>query len=107
MTETNEDIQITPGRPVRLADTPPGGSVLVLGIVIAGLAPLLGFLVGALSGEAPGEGLFTPIYWGLFVGVMIGALGVAMAVVGGWRLWRHTSGARTAPREPVHDTGEA
>lgn len=107
MTET--DVDITPGRPVRLAGTPPGSSVLILGVVIAALAPLLGFLGGSLMGaESPGEFLFEPIYWGLFLGVIIGAMGVLMSILGGVRLWRHNKERKLmsetvdAPSEPPY-----
>lgn len=106
-TDTDTD-DITPGRPVRLEVTPPGSSTLVLGIVIAALAPLLGFLGGSLAGEAPGEMLFEPIYWGLFIGVIIGGIGVLMAIVGGRRLWLHNKKRKLmsetvdAPSEPPY-----
>lgn len=113
MTETDADIDITPGRPVRLAKTPPGSATLVLGLVIAALAPLLGFLGGSLMGEEPpGQFLFEPIYWGLFLGVIIGAVGVLMSIVGGRRLWLHNKDRKLmsetvdAPSEPPYVADE-
>src|SRR5690606_4345254 len=88
--QTDTDSIITPGRPVRLEPTAPGFWMTVLGVCIAALAPLLGFLMGTMMGRPEDEVMLDPLYWGLFGGVIIGGIGVLVAVVGGVRLWRHT-----------------
>lgn len=79
----------TAGRPVRLEPTAPGFWMLVIGVCIAALSPLLGFLIGVMT-QQPSEEVqvLSPLYWGLFVGVIVGGLGVLLAVIGGLRLWR-------------------
>ena len=79
----------TPGRPVRLVPTPPGLWAILLGVAVAALAPLFGFLIGSGMGSTDGDATLSPLYWGLFAGVVIGALGVLAALVGGRRLWLH------------------
>ena len=59
----------------------------LLGVVVAILAPLFGFLIGSASGMPDGDPLLSPLYWGLFAGVVVGGLGVVAAVIGGRRLW--------------------
>ncbi len=77
------------GRPVRLVPVAPGFWATLLGVAIAALAPLFGFLSGVMSKGAGDDAFMSPIYLGLMVGVIIGGLGVALAVFGGIRLWRH------------------
>ncbi|WP_052460186.1 hypothetical protein [Tessaracoccus massiliensis] len=98
MSEISYDAPGT-GRPVRLAPTAPGFWLLVLGVCIAALSPLLGFLLGVMAQQPSGEvRLLSPLYWGLFVGVTVGGAGVLLAVFGGLRLWRHyKAGESTAP----------
>lgn len=87
----DETHEIEPGRPVRLVPTAPGFWMTVLGVVVAGLAPLFGFLIGSMIGVAEdSDAWLTPVYLGLLIGVVIGGLGVLMAVLGGRRLWRAT-----------------
>lgn len=81
---------IAPGRPIRLEPTAPGLWMTILGVAVAALAPLLGFLAGSSIGRADGDGSSDPLYWGLFAGVIIGACGVLLAILGGIRLWRYT-----------------
>lgn len=84
-----------PGRPVRLVPVAPGFWMVAIGVVIAALAPLFGFLVGVMSGRPVGEtAAISPLYWGLFSGVVIGGLGVVLALAGGYRLIRHRAAAR-------------
>lgn len=88
MTESTQDPPPR-GRPVRLVPTPPGFKRLVLGLFLAAFAPLFGFLTGSISGS-PEPGLaMQPLYWGLFAGFVVGGAGVAVAVLGGLRLWSH------------------
>ena len=86
---TPETDLIAPGRPVRLERTAPGFWMTVLGVCLAAIAPLFGFLIGSMLGRPAAEVVLDPLYWGLFGGVIIGALGVLTAVLGGVRLWRH------------------
>ena len=83
----NHDLAVVPGRPVRLVPTPRGFWMTLLGVVVAILAPLFGFLIGSASGMPDGDPLLSPLYWGLFAGVVVGGLGVVAAVIGGRRLW--------------------
>lgn len=102
MSETGTDqVTITPGRPVRLVPTAPGFWMTVLGVCIAALSPLLGFLIGTMSGRPDGEVMLDPLYWGLFGGVVIGGIGVLLAVLGGVRLWR---GRRAAEADAAAET---
>jgi len=94
------DFDVTPGRPIRLEPTAPGFWMTALGVVVAALAPLFGFLFGVMSGRSD-TGMFSPLYWGLFTGVIIGGVGVLAAVAGGVRLWRHHQGARAANAGPT------
>lgn len=87
--EAEIDSPLEPGRPVVLVPTPPGLWRLLLGIAVAALAPLLGFLWGGTFGPGDGDDAFSPIYLGLFLGVLVGGLGVVVALWGGVRLYRH------------------
>lgn len=78
-----------PGRPVRLVPTPPGFWRIVLGICTATFAPLFGFLLGSVMGSPDPAVEMTAQYWGLFVGLVLGGLGLALALLGGRRLWSH------------------
>ena len=65
-------VSATPGRPVRLVPVPPGFWMTLLGVGLAALAPLFGFLVGRMVGAGEGGALFSPMYRGLFRGVVVG-----------------------------------
>ena len=56
-------------RPVRLEPTAPGFWPLTLGVCIAALAPLFGFLAGVMMGRPADDARFGPLYWGLFIGI--------------------------------------
>ncbi|MDO5678481.1 MAG: hypothetical protein Q4G35_13380 [Propionibacteriaceae bacterium] len=84
------------GRPVRLVPVAPGFWAVALGVSLAAIAPLFGFLIGVMTKAPDGEVLLSPIYLGLLVGVLIGGAGVALAVLGGFRLYRHANSARLA-----------
>lgn len=77
------------GRPVRLVPVAPGFWATVLGVALAAIAPLFGFLVGVMTKNSEETGFLSPIYLGLVAGILVGGVGVAMAVYGGIRLWRH------------------
>lgn len=77
-----------PGRPVVLVPTPPGFWMAVIGVCMAAISPLFGFLVGTILGTPAGDQVFGPAFLGLFIGIGFGALGVVAAIVGGRRLWQ-------------------
>ena len=78
-----------PGRPVVLEPTPPGMWRALLGMAVAVLAPLLGFLVGGIFGAGTVGDSIDPMFLSLFVGIIIGGIGVFVALSGGARLWTH------------------
>jgi hypothetical protein len=99
-----DDTHVIPaGRPVRLVPTAPGFWRTVLGVALAGLAPLFGFLIGTILGDTNSDFFLQPIYWGLFVGVLIGGVGVLIAVLGGRRLWLHHRDRRPVVEEEIED----
>lgn len=97
ITHSNEP-QTTPqpGRPVILESAPPGLWTTVIGVGIAVLAPLFGFLIGTAIGPGDGGPGLSPIQIGLFLGVVVGGCGVLVAVAGGARLYREVSGRSNA-----------
>jgi hypothetical protein len=78
-----------PGRPVVLEPTPPGMWRVLLGLAVAALAPLLGFLAGSIFGAGQIGDKVDPMFLSLFVGIVIGGIGVLVAFSGGARLWTH------------------
>jgi hypothetical protein len=78
-----------PGRRVVLEPTPPGMWRVLLGLAVAALAPLAGFLVGGIFGAGQIGDKVDPMFLSLFVGIIIGGIGVLVALSGGARLWRH------------------
>ena len=61
----------------------------LLGLAVAVLAPLFGFLVGGIFGAGTVGDSIDPMFLSLFIGIMIGGIGVLVALSGGARLWRH------------------
>lgn len=104
MTETSlpdtDDLDVQPGRPIRLEPMPPGLWMVILGVFAAVFAPFFGFLIGSSMGRPDDDAVLTPLYWGLFVGVVIGGLGVLSAVLGGRRLWQHVHRERDSEAAP-------
>lgn len=78
-----------PGRGIELTPVPPGGSLLVLGIVLAVLGPLAGFLAGSVVGMGDPAQRVNPMFLYLFAGFVLGGLGLGVAGLGGLRLLRH------------------
>ncbi len=74
-----------PGRPVILEPTPAGLWPVILGVVIALLAPLFGFLIG--SGLDGRDSALSPLQLGLIAGIVVGAGGVVVALAGARRLY--------------------
>lgn len=92
----DDDAPVPPGRPVRLEPTPPGFWRVMLGAIVAVLAPLFGILVGTSVGAPATGAAMDPLYWGFFLGGLLGALGLVSAVFGAASLIRH---ARTTTAE--------
>ncbi|MGA4670358.1 hypothetical protein ACPCG0_11290 [Propionibacteriaceae bacterium Y1923] len=82
-----------PGRPVVLEPLAPGVWTLILGAALAVLAPLFGFLIGTTYGPGDGSRAINPIELGLIAGVIVGGIGVAIALVGAWRLIQRSRAA--------------
>lgn len=82
-----EEVRPEPGTMEREASSLPGFWMMVLGSVVAVLAPLAGFLGGSTTGAATAERSATLGLW-LAVGLIVGGLGVLLAFVGGTRWWR-------------------
>ena len=78
-----------PGRAVVLEPNPPGMWRTLMGLAVAVLAPLLGFLVGSIFGAGTVGTSIDPMFLSLFIGNVIGGIGVLVALSGGARLWRH------------------
>lgn len=88
--ETDPHGSQAPGRGMVLTPVPPGGSLLVLGLVLATLAPLAGFLGGSMIGiKDDAASSISPLYLSLFVGIVLGGFGLILAGFGGLRLYRH------------------
>lgn len=68
-------------------DELPGIHRIILGTVIAVLAPLFGFLGGSMVGAEGGETV-QPLYYWLMGGIVVGGIGTLIAIVGGVRLVR-------------------
>ena len=78
-----------PGRAVVLEPNPPGMWRTLMGLAVAVLAPLFGFLVGGIFGAGTVGDSIDPMFLSLFIGIVIGGIGVLVALSGGARLWRH------------------
>lgn len=90
----NDDQSVeTRGRQIRLEPLPPGTWGLLLGVALAVLAPLAGFLIGSIRGPgAPGAPV-DPMFLSLFVGIVVGALGIVGALFFAYRLVRRFGAA--------------
>ena len=78
-----------PGRRVVLEPTPPGTWRALLGLGLAVLAPLFGFLFGGIFGAGEPGDKVDPMFLSLFIGIVIGGIGVLVALGGVARLWTH------------------
>jgi len=65
----------------------PGIHRIIIGTVIAVLAPLFGFLGGSMAGAEGGDTV-QPLYFWLMGGILVGGVGALVAVLGGVRLVR-------------------
>lgn len=73
------------------ADRERGVQLMVLGAVIAVLAPLGGFLGGSIVGPARQVGDYDAMFVWLFVGLLVGGIGAVLVLLG---LLRWVRGAR-------------
>lgn len=89
-TASDHDTSAPPGRPVHLEPTPPGLWRVLLGVVVALLAPFFGILIGSGMGVEDSAIRMQPLYWGFFSGGLIGILGLVAAGMGAMTLIRHT-----------------
>lgn len=82
------------GRQIRLEPLAPGLWGVILGVVLAVLAPLGGFLVGSILGPGAPGAQVNPMFLALFIGIVVGGVGLATAAVNGYRLIRHLGAQR-------------
>ena len=98
----DDDAPVPPGRPIRLVPTPPGLWRVLIGVVVALLAPFFGILIGSGIGAAEGGNRMDPLYWGFFIGGLIGALGLVAAGLGAMALIRHARAKGYAEDAEAH-----
>lgn len=98
----DRDAPVPPGRPVRLVPTPPGLWRVLLGAVVALLAPFFGILIGSGIGSTDDGSRMDPLYWGFFIGGLIGALGLVAAGLGAMALIRHARAQNRAEDDEAH-----
>lgn len=87
--QADHDAPVPPGRPVHLVPTPPGLWRVLLGVVVALLAPFFGILIGSGMGVEDSAIRMQPLYWGFFIGGLIGIVGLVAAGMGAMSLIRH------------------
>ncbi|MDI6912075.1 hypothetical protein [Nocardioides sp.] len=87
MTTDHEHPGIASGRQIRLEPVRPGVWLIILGVVLAALGPLFGFLLGSMIGIDEGDDI-DAIYLYLFAGIVIGGIGVGVALLGARRVLR-------------------
>lgn len=86
-----------PERDVLMAPMPPGSWQLLLGLIIAALAPLGGFLAGSMAGPGAPTDRFSPLFLYLFGGIVLGGVGIVIAGLGGLRFYRHRATSTSMP----------
>ncbi|GIH81503.1 hypothetical protein [Planobispora longispora] len=69
--------------------SPRGIRAVILGALLAGLAPLAGFLGGSMAGHSGGETGMSPLFLWMFGGLIVGAIGAVIAIMGALR-WMRT-----------------
>lgn len=71
-----------------------GAPSIVIGAMVALLAPLAGFLGGTMVGSSGTVGDFDPLFLWLFVGMVVGGIGGVVAIMGALRWTRANVGSR-------------
>ena len=84
--------------PPREQHAPRGIRAMILGSILAALAPLAGFLGGSIVGYSGADGGLSPLFLWLFVGLLVGAVGAVVAIMGGLR-WLRTRHAQQLPAD--------
>ncbi|WP_449065759.1 hypothetical protein [Planomonospora algeriensis] len=74
-----------PGSGAHEHPEPRGLHMMILGSVLAVLAPLAGFLGGSMAGHSGGTTGLSPLFLWMFGGLVIGAIGAVIAITGGLR----------------------
>jgi hypothetical protein len=83
------------------ADRTRGIQMMILGAVVAVLAPLGGFLGGSIVGPAREMGDFDAMFVWMFVGLLVGGIGAVLVLLGLLRWSRATrQDAVSPPRTP-------
>lgn len=67
---------------------------MVIGALVALLAPLAGFLGGTMVGSSGSGDDLDPLFLWLFVGMVIGGIGGVVAIIGALRWNRANHGSR-------------
>ncbi|WP_127129927.1 hypothetical protein [Georgenia sp. SYP-B2076] len=80
----NAEVREQPMDPAEL----PGVHRIIVGTVIAVLAPLFGFLVGSMTGATSQRDALQGLYLWLVGGIVLGGIGAMVAFVGALRLLR-------------------
>jgi len=68
--------------------------LIVIGAIVALLAPLAGFLGGTMVGSSGTVGEFDPLFVWLFLGMVVGGIGAVVAITGALRWNRANHGSR-------------
>ena len=82
-----------PSSPVQ-RDRARGVRSIVIGAIVALLAPLAGFLGGTMVGSSGTVGDLDPLFLWLFVGMVVGGIGGVVAIMGALRWNRANHGSR-------------
>ncbi|MFC4062847.1 hypothetical protein ACFOWE_31535 [Planomonospora corallina] len=86
----------SPGAERREPHARRGLRMMILGAILAVLAPLAGFLGGSMAGHPRGGAGLSPLFLWMFAGLIAGAIGAAIAVAGGLR-WARARHERESP----------
>lgn len=108
MTEPGPDRPVDHAPPVE-AHQQPGVRAMVLGSLLAVLAPLAGFLGGSMVGDAGSAAGLSPLFLWMFVGLLVGGVGGVIAILGAlrWTRTRHDNDSAQARAEQPADPPES
>ena len=93
MSDTGSVDRVGQGTSAPAPDPSKGLRSVVLGSLLAVLAPLGGFLGGSMAGTSGPLDDVDPLFIWLFVGMVVGGIGVAIAIRGGLQ-WVRANYAR-------------